>query len=252
MARCLARHIPTHTSYRWRQRRHGLPHGYGKGGSRLCKTWACGALVFTVLLTGCASQDQGAQQEGVLLRGQYQSMSGWAGTFQICAQLGEQVYEFTLEGSGQRDGETVLTVVQPDWMAGVTARMTQEESVLEYDGAGMTLGTLNGDGLSPIAAIPAMLDEVSQGYIAQCSWEQEGNEALLQLLCRDPEEEAEQGTEYVMWFDPDTYALRLGEVRVAGTTVLTVTSDDFTMEMNNDESTDHENLDGGPSGPSGA
>lgn len=208
--------------------------------------------MLTLLLTGCGNTNQGAQQEGVLLRGRYQSMLSWTGTFQVCAQLGEQVYEFTLKGSGQQDGETVLTVAQPDWMAGVTARMTPEESVLEYDGAGMTLGTLNGDGLSPIAAVPTMLDEVRQGYIAQCSWEQEGDETLLQILCRAPEEEAGKGTEYAMWFDPDTFALRLGEIRVAGATVLTVTSDDFTMEMNNNESTDHENLGGDSSGQSGA
>lgn len=213
---------------------------------------ACGALMLTVLLTGCGNKDQQAQQQGVLLRGQYQAMAGWQGTFRVCAQLGEQVYEFTLEGSGQREGETVLTVAQPDWMAGITARMGQEETILEYDGAGMSLGALNGDGLSPIAAVPAMLDQITQGYIAQCSWEREGEQTLLELLCRDPEKEAGEGTEYVMWFQPDTFALRGGEVQVEGVTVLTVTSDDFTMEMNDNESTDHEDLGGDPSGQSGA
>ena len=80
----------------------------------------------------------------------------------------------------------------------------------------------------------------------------EGDETLLELTCRDPEKEAGEGTEYVLWFDPDTLALRAGEVRVAGATVLTVTCDDFTMEMNDNESTDHENLGGDPSGQSGA
>lgn len=223
----------------------------GKGEGNLCRGLVCVGLVCAVLLTGCQKQEGGAQQQGVLLRGQYQAMTGWQGSFQVSAHLGEQVYDFVLEGSWTQDGETVLTVAQPDWMAGITARMSEEESVLEYDGAGMTLGTLNGDGLSPIAAIPDMLDEVSQGYIAQCSWEQEGEQTLLQLLCRDPEEEPGEGTEYVMWFAPDTYALRLGEVRVAGTTVLTVKSDDFTMEMKDNESTDHADLDGDSSGPSG-
>ena len=142
--------------------------------------------MMTVLLTGCSKQDQQAQQQGVLLRGQYQAMSGWSGTFRVSAHLGQQLYEFTLEGTAQQEGETVLTVVEPEWMAGVTARMTDEEAVLEYDGAGMTLGTLNGEGLSPIAAIPEMLDQVTQGYIAQCSWAQEGEDTFLELTCRDP------------------------------------------------------------------
>lgn len=213
---------------------------------------ACGALMMTVLLTGCSKQDQQAQQQGVLLRGQYQAMSGWSGTFRVSAHLGQQLYEFALEGTAQQEGETVLTVVEPEWMAGVTARMTDEEAVLEYDGAGMTLGTLNGDGLSPIAAIPEMLDQVAQGYIAQCSWAQEGEDTFLELTCRDPEQEQGAGTEYTMWFAPDTFALRMAEVQVEGVTVLTVTSDDFTMEMNEDESTDHADLDGDPSGQSGA
>ena len=122
-----------------------------KGGYALRRELACGALMMTVLLTGCSKRDQQAQQQGVLLRGQYQAMSGWSGTFRVSAHLGQQLYEFTLEGTAQQEGETVLTVVEPEWMAGVTARMTHEEAVLEYDGAGMTLGTLNGDGLSPWA-----------------------------------------------------------------------------------------------------
>ena len=52
--------------------------------------------------------------------------------------------------------------------------------------------------------------------------------------------------------DGEKSSLRAGEVRVAGATVLTVTCDDFTMEMNDNESTDHENLGGDPSGQSGA
>lgn len=223
----------------------------GKGEGDLRRRLACVGLICVVLLTGCHKEDAGAQQQGVLLRGQYQAMTGWQGTFQVTAHLGQQVYDFVLEGSWSQDGETVLTVVDPQWMAGVTARMGEEESVLEYDGAGMTLGTLNGDGLSPIAAIPTMMDEVSQGYIAQCSWEEEGEKTYLELLCRDPEEEPGEGTEYVMWFDPDTFQLCMGQVQVAGTTVLTLTSDDFTMEMKDNESTDHANLDGDSSGQSG-
>lgn len=228
------------------------PLEYGKGGSALRRNLACGALALAALLTGCSNRDQQAQEQGVLLRGQYQAMTGWSGTFQVCAQLGEQVYEFTMAGSARQEGETVLTVVEPAWMAGVTARMSPEETVLEYDGAGMTLGTLNGEGLSPIAAVPELLEQVSEGYIAQCSWAQEGEDTFLALTCRDPEREQGEGTEYTMWFDPDTFELRMAEVQVEGVTVLTMTCDDFTLEMSDNESTDHENLGGDSSGQSGA
>ena len=209
-------------------------------------------LLLAVLLTGCAAKERTLSQKALDLRTGLMEAGGCTFTAAVTADLGGRVYPFTLDCAVDLQGETTLTVVEPEWMAGVTARMTDEEAVLEYDGAGMTLGTLNGDGLSPIAAIPEMLDQVAQGYIAQCSWAQEVEDTFLELTCRDPEQEQGAGTEYTMWFEPDTFDLRMAEVQVEGVTVLTVTSDDFTMEMNEDESTDHADLDGDPSGQFGA
>ena len=210
-------------------------------------------LMMTLLLTGCSGKGDSAQQEGVLVRSRYRDMDTWQGTFDLQANYGERVYQFTVELGGSREEGTALTVTQPELLAGITARITsQGEGVLEYQGTGRSLGVLDEGGLTPMSALPTLIEAVGEGYIDRCAWRTQGEEKLLEVVCRDPTVEAGEGTEYVLTFDPETYALVGGEVQVAGETVLTVTCSNFTMEMTEDDTADHEDLGGDQSGEPGA
>lgn len=198
------------------------------------KALSC-VLMMTLLLTGCGSREEEAVQRAVLMRGQYLSMSAWSAVVDLRVDYGEKVYEFTVDASWQREGETVLTVVEPELLAGITARITPEDAVLEYDGAGLSLGVLDGAGMTPIAAIPALMNAAAKGYMAWCGWREEGEQTLLEMVCRDPEQEPGEGTEYSLIFDPDSCALLQGEVSVDGAVVLTAAVRDFTMEMSEDD-----------------
>jgi hypothetical protein len=86
------------------------------------------------------------------------------------------------------------------------------------------------------------MEHITKGYMAQCDWEGEGENRLLRILCRDPEREELEGTEYTLWFDPDTHALLRAEVSVGGNLRLTAVLTDFTMEMTDNDTGNHENL----------
>jgi len=200
-------------------------------------------LMMTLLLAGCAGGGKDdPRQAASVIRGEYLSMTGWSATAKLTADYGERVFSFTVDGRWEREGETVLTVIEPDLLAGITARIEDGEGYLEYDGAGLSIGLLDRDGLTPIALLPVLMKHVTEGYMAQCDWEGEGENRLLRVLCRDPELGEQEGTEYVLWFDPATHALLRAEVSVAGTTRLTALLTDFTMEMTDDDTGDHENL----------
>ena len=174
-----------------------------------------------VLLTACGGTAAGdpAEELALAVRGEYLAMERCAAEVEITADYGQRVYEFLL--SAAVDGEeTVLTLREPELAAGSTARISEEGGVLEYDGLALETGPLDGDGLSPVSALPALLSAARSEYMAECTLERTGDSELLRVLCADPEDPPGTGRETALWFDPETYALVRGEISVDGYRVI--------------------------------
>lgn len=200
-------------------------------------------LMMTLLLTACGHGGKDdPRQLASLIRGEYLNMTGWSSGINLTADYGDRVFDFTVNAGWRKDGETVLTVVKPDLIAGITARLKDGETLLEYDGAGLSVGALDEEGLSPISAVPALMKQITKGYMAQCRWDGDGESRLLRVRCRDPEKGEQEGTEYTLWFDPATHALLRAEVSAGGVLRLTAVFDDFTVEMTDDDTGHHENM----------
>lgn len=215
------------------------------------KALSC-VLMMTLLLSGCgAKNDNSPEQLAAVIRGEYLSMTAWSATVDLSAGYGEQVFDFTVDAAWEKEGELVLTVTKPDLLSGITARMRDGETVLEYDGTGLSLGMLDLSGLTPVTALPALMECVTKGYMARCGWSGEGEGKTLVILCRDPNLTEGEGTEYTLYFDPATHALLRAEVSVDGVLRLTAVLSDFTMEMKNDGTGADAHLGGDRPGQSG-
>ena len=181
----------------------------------------CVPMMTLVLLTACGGTAAGdpAEELALAVRGEYLAMERCAAELEIPADSGQRVYEFLL--SAAVDGEeTVLTLREPELAAGITARISEEGGVLEYDGLALETGPLDGDGLSPVSALPALLSAARSEYMAECTLERTGDSELLRVLCADPEDPPGTGRETALWFDPETYALVRGEISVDGYRVI--------------------------------
>ena len=186
-------------------------------------------LMMTLLLAACAPAGGETPETAALaLRDTYANLAGWSSTVDVTAEVGDKVFDFTLDASWQKDGETVLTLTAPELLAGITARIKDGETVLEYDGAGLSLGLLDGRGLTAVSAVPWVMEQIAGGYMTKCAWTGE-NKELLQITFRDPEAEANVGAEFCLTFDRETFALNGAEVSVDGASVLTVVFRSFTM-----------------------
>jgi len=199
------------------------------------KALSC-VLMMTLLLAGCQAGPaaETPEEAALALREEYQALSGWSATVDVSVCYSETVYDFTLDARWQREGETVLTVTAPELLSGITARVAQGETVLEYDGAGLSLGLLDGDGLTPVSAVTAVMEQIEKGYMAKCAWSGE-EERYLQISFQDPELEANAGTQFLLTFDRASHALLGAEVSVDGETVLTANLTNFTTEMTQDD-----------------
>jgi len=194
--------------------------------------------MITLLLSGCRAGSGGntPEEEALALRETYQALAGWSASADLSVCYTETVYDFSLDAQWRRDGETVLTVTAPELVAGITARVAQGETVLEYDGAGLSLGLLDDSGLTPVSAVTACMEQIQRGWMAKCAWAGE-NDAHLQISFQDPEREDNAGTQFLLTFDRAGYALLSAEVSAQGRTVLSAQFSDFTMEMMNPNDT---------------
>ena len=199
------------------------------------KLTAC-VLMMTLLLSGCQAGTAGETPEDAALavREEYKALAGWSATVDVSVCYSETVYDFTLDARWQRKGETVLTVTAPDLLAGVTARIAEGETVLEYDGSGLSLGLLDGEGLTPVSAVTALMEQIETGYMAKCAWAGDG-EQYLQISFQDPEKAPNTGTQFLLTFDRNSHALLSAEVSVEGVTVLSANLTNFTAEMTQDD-----------------
>lgn len=199
-------------------------------------------LMMTLLLCACKAGGGETPEEAALnLRDAYLAAAGWSGEADITAAVGDKVFDFTLSVQWRREGETVLTITAPELLAGITARIAKGETVLEYDGAGLSLGLLDGKGLTAVSAVPWLMEQIDKGYMAKCAWAGEGD-GQLAVTFRDPEAKPGEGTEYLLAFDRESQALLSAEVSVDGTSVLTAAFRNFTMELNSNDTGDGENL----------
>lgn len=180
-----------------------------------------------LLLTGCSpgSRSQDGEALALTIRGEYLSMTDCTAKATVTADYGQRVYSYQMDVA-LADGETTLAITAPDTVAGITAKLTGKDSRLEYDGLSVETGALNPDGLTPVSAVPALLEAARSGYITACSIQ----DNLLRVDCADPEQKAGTGTEITLWFDPQSHDLAGGEIFSEGHRVILLEFSEFTRE----------------------
>jgi hypothetical protein len=190
------------------------------------------ALMMTLVLPLAACGGGGGNEAEALaleVRSRYLEMTACAGHLELTADYGQRVYVYGVDLTWEKEGETCLTLTAPENVAGTVARIANGETVLEYDGVMVETGELDGAGLTPVDAVPALLTCAREGFLAECALEDWDGAQRLHVTSRDPEEEPGSGVETQLWFQPDTGALLRGEISSDGFTVVTCEAVNFTL-----------------------
>ena len=177
----------------------------------------CVLMTMPLLLAACGGTGMSEAEELALtIRGEYLETTRWTGRAAVTADYGQRVYQYEMTVTASQE-ETVLTLTMPENISGITARIVGKEGLLEYDGLSVETGPLDGEGLTPVSAIPVQLEAARSGYMTTCTLEEEG---LLRVECGEPEGSPDSGRIVTLWFDGETHALRKGEISVDGFRVI--------------------------------
>ena len=183
-------------------------------------------VLMTTLLTGCgAAGVSEAEELALTIRGEYLEQTSCTAVADVTADYGQRVYQYQMEVSVEGE-ETALLLSAPETVAGITARLSGKDSLLEYDGISVETGPLDEDGLTPVSSIPVLLEAARSGYMTSCTLEDE--ERTLRMDCGDPEGAPGTGREITLWFDASSHGLTRGEIRVDGFRAILCEFSDFT------------------------
>ena len=182
---------------------------------------AVAALMMTLLLvvTGCEGQGQPTPEARA--RQHYAGLTGFTAQGEIRADYGDKVYEFQVSVAGDLNSGT-LKVTAPASVAGTSFTWMEGVGAVAYGEITLETGTLSPDGLSPVDAVPVVLQSLATGTtVTACLETLEGEEVLFWELV-PPGLTAEEST-VLVWLGRQEWDLLGWEITSRGRTVVSGT-----------------------------
>ena len=116
--------------------------------------------------------------------------------------------------------ETQVEVLSPEILAVVKAAAKRGETTISYDGVILGAGPLDGEGLTPMSAIPVMLDALASSYV-ELLW-RDGDYIAARLYVGER-------SVLTVWLEKDTLSPRSAEYATDGRTVVTMQITDWQL-----------------------
>ena len=142
--------------------------------------WIAALTISALLLAGCGSS--GAEEQFDRFRQSLETSGSVTVTAEVTAVSDEDVLSYTLFCAEVEDGYDIA-VTGPELLSGVRAHLQQNDATLEFDNIVIPMGSLNDNGLSPLTALPCILEAARSGY-ADLVWT-EGGRLTAQLVLDD-------------------------------------------------------------------
>lgn len=142
--------------------------------------WIAALMISALLLTGCGSG--GAEEQFDAFRKSLEASGSVTVTAEVTAVAEEDVTAFTLSCAEAAE-EYSIEVTEPEMLSGVRAHLRQDDATLEFDNIVLPMGTLSDNGLSPLTALPAVIEAARSGY-ADLIWTEDGK-TVAQLIVDD-------------------------------------------------------------------
>ena len=186
------------------------------------RLWAA-LMITAILLCGCDSEDR--MQQRLDERRQEIEQSQYVGfRANVSAELTDSVFDCVLEVE-RSGGETVITVTQPEIVAGIRARVSGDEAFLEYEDMVLVIGDAVLGEVSPVAAMLPLLQAMSDGFVDMVWLETQGQTELIAAQCYVSEDEYMK-----IWFEAENLIPVNAELVSGGRVVVKCRIEDFTLE----------------------
>ncbi|MCI8680074.1 MAG: hypothetical protein HFF81_04715 [Oscillospiraceae bacterium] len=173
------------------------------------------APMLMLLLTACGGEEKDPAAE---LQAQYANLTGAVMEAEVSCHYADEDRAYTLLCDYAPDRSTV-TVLSPANLAGISATVENGTLTLSYEDISLDAGGYSAAAISPVAALPKLMQAAASGYVTEKSEETVGERPCLRLACDLPDDE---GSVYTTWFDQETLLPLRSEISAEGTVVFEV------------------------------
>lgn len=174
------------------------------------------APMLMLLLTACGGGEE--RDPAAELQQQYAAVGAATLEADVTCHYDDEVREYTLLCAYTPESSTV-TVLAPANLAGISATVEEGTLTLSYEDISLDAGSYSAAAISPVAALPKLMEAASAGYAAEQSEEELGERKCLRLSC-DLSDDTD--TLYTTWFDQETLLPLRSEISVDGAVVFEV------------------------------
>ena len=168
-----------------------------------------------LLLTACGGEEKDPAAE---LQAQYANLTGAVMEAEVSCHYADEDRAYTLLCDYAPERSTV-TVLSPANLAGISATVENGTLTLSYEDISLDAGGYSAAAISPVAALPTLMQAAASGYVTEKSEETVGERPCLRLACDLPDDE---GSVYTTWFDQETLLPLRSEISAEGTVVFEV------------------------------
>ena len=142
----------------------------------------------------------------------------------VSVALTETVFDCTIKVE-RIAGETLIEVLQPEIIAGIRAGHSDDGAALEYEDMVLAIGDAVLGEVSPVAAMPLVLDALGSGYTDMVWTETQGQTELVAAQCYVSEDEYMK-----IHFEAENMTPVNAELVSGGRVVVKCRIEDFTLE----------------------
>lgn len=175
------------------------------------------ALMLTLLLTACGGEEE--RDPASELQAAYAGLAAATLEADITCHYDDETRTYTMLCDYTPESSTI-TVLAPADLAGISATMADGTLTLSYEDISLDAGSYSAAAVSPVAALPRLMEAAAGGYVSQQSVEDVEERPCLRLSC---DLDGEDGTLYTTWFDQESLLPMRSEISVDGVVVYEVT-----------------------------
>ena len=137
-------------------------------------------MITLLLLPGCGEREKRLESGFETFRETLTVAESLTAKVELTVSSGATAANYTMAVAydGRR---TEMTLLAPEILAGITAAAELGQTSIAWENVRLGAGPLDADGLTPVSAVPAMLEAMQSGYVELLWWEEEYIAARLHI-----------------------------------------------------------------------